>query len=102
MKRLIQLLGLFVFIAVPSRAQWLTQRIDLHPGWNAIHLHVDATHDSLENLVGAASPISEIWLWRPSMSDGRIINNPLQPVSGSDWVQWTKVAGPAGVFSLRA
>ena len=84
-----------------ANAQWLTQSFTLKPGWNAIHLHVDATGDTLENLVGVSSPISEIWLWQPNTGAGRIISNPL-PLSGSDWLSWTKATGPANAFALRA
>src|SRR5690349_3805296 len=53
---------------VSSRAQWLTQSILIKPGWTAIYLHVDASHQSLDQLVGADldNPISEIWLWLPA------------------------------------
>ena len=83
------------------QAQWLTQSFVLKPGWNAIHLHINATNDTLENLVGVASPISEIWLWQPSGSEGRIISKPVV-ASGSDWSQWTKATGPTDAFPLRA
>lgn len=95
--------ALMAFALEPAaRAQWQTQSFALKPGWNAIHLHIDATHDSLENLVGALSPISEIWLWQENQTEGRILSNPLQPVSGNDWVPWTKSTGPANAFPLRA
>jgi photosystem II stability/assembly factor-like uncharacterized protein len=84
-----------------ANAQWLTQAFTLKPGWNAIHLHVNATNDTLDNLVGALSPISEIWLWQPNSVEGRIVSSPI-PLSGSDWVQWTKATGPAEAFPLRA
>lgn len=83
------------------QAQWLTQAFTLKPGWNAIHLHVNATHDTLDNLVGAASPISEIWFWQPNTVEGRIIASPI-PLSGTDWIQWTKATGPAEAFPLLA
>ncbi|MDX1951025.1 MAG: hypothetical protein SFY81_02510 [Verrucomicrobiota bacterium] len=96
------LLALLLVCGPASRAQWSSQSITLQPGWNAAYLHIDATHDTLENLVGAASPIAEIWVWQPSTLTGRIINNPQQPVSGNDWMQWTKLTGPANAFPLRA
>lgn len=82
-------------------AQWLSQSFVLKPGWNAIHLHINATNTTLENLVGINSPITEIWLWQPSGSEARILNKPAA-VSGSDWVQWTRATGPAEAFPLRA
>jgi hypothetical protein len=85
-----------------AHAQWVTQTLTLRPGWNAVYLHVNASHDTLENLVGALSPISEIWLWKETTSEGRIVNNLSQPISGSDWAPWTRASGPVNAFSLRA
>lgn len=96
------MLGFFLLATASSQAQWLTQTIELKPGWNAVYLHVTATNDTLENVVGPSSPISDIWLWQPNLSQGRIISNPLQPISGSDWLQWSKAVGPANAFALVA
>ncbi len=85
-----------------AHAQWVTQSLTLRPGWNAVYLHVNASHDTLENLVGASSPISEIWLWKENTSEGRIVTNPSQPTSGTDWEPWTRASGPANAFTLRA
>jgi len=51
------------FAAPASHAQWLTQTVGLKPGWNAIFLHVDASHDTLDALVGSdlTNPIVEVW-----------------------------------------
>lgn len=95
--------ALMAFTLGPAaQAQWLTQFSTLKPGWNAVRLHVDATHDTLENLVGPSSPISEIWLWQENTTEGRIVTHPSQPVSGNDWESWTKATGPANAFPLRA
>jgi len=40
--------------ALPAHAQWLTQTITLNAGWNAIYLHVDASHTTLQDLIGSA------------------------------------------------
>lgn len=87
------LLGALVFAAIPARAQWTTQSITLKPGWNAVYLHVDASHTSLAGSIGAdaSSPITEIWLWQPIVAPGRFINNPQQPaVVNNDWVSWNR------------
>ena len=41
------LVALTVFGVNTARAQWLTQNITLQPGWNAVFLHVDASHTNL-------------------------------------------------------
>jgi hypothetical protein len=38
---------------LPGKAQWLTQTNILKSGWNAIFLHVNASHTTLNELVGA-------------------------------------------------
>jgi len=80
---------------VPSaRAQWLTQSLALKAGWNAVYLHVDASHDTLENLVGADvnNPILEVWLWAPAPSTLQFVQSPQQPVEGAQWVSWDRNA----------
>ncbi len=93
---------LAVAMAGAVRAQWKTETLTLHPGWNAVYLQVDAQHDTLENLVGAGSPISEIWLWQPNLTAGRILGQPVTLASGSDWLPWAKATGPVNAFPLAA
>ena len=79
----------------PAQAQWLTQAIDLKPGWNAVQLHVDASHDTLANLVAAdaANPILEVWFWAPTVSTMQFVQGPQEPVaSSSQWVSWLRSA----------
>ena len=57
----------FFGIACPRvSAQWLIQNFQLNPGWNAIRLHVDASHDTIANLLGAGGTAPEGWL--PNMA----------------------------------
>src|SRR3974377_545749 len=53
-----------------AEAQWQTQSLLIRPGWTAVYLHVDASYQTIDQLVGAdpSNPISEIWLWRPAPS----------------------------------
>jgi len=87
------LLALFV-VAWPSRgsAQWLTQTLRLNPGWNAVFLHVDATHTNLNFVeVDLSNPIQEIWMWRPSASTAQFFQNPQEPNgTGTQWSSWTR------------
>ncbi len=76
-----------------GRAQWLTQSFDLKSGWNAVYLHVDASHDTLANLVAADlnNPILEVWLWTPHSPTLQFIQSPQQPVdTGSQWLSWVR------------
>jgi hypothetical protein len=80
--------------AVPSAlAQWKTQPITIKPGWTAIYLHVDASYQALDQLVGAdaGNPIVEIWRWQAPASVRQFVTTPLSPLSsGSDWAVWTR------------
>jgi hypothetical protein len=79
-----------LWLAVPKAfAQWQTQTVDLKLGWNAIYLHVDASHESLTTAPPPAA-IDEVWLWKPVMSSDRFIEDPSQPVSGNDWSSWKR------------
>lgn len=87
------LLGLLLLAGFSLRAQWTVQSITLKPGWNAVYLHVDASHTNLDGIVGAdaGNPITEIWLWQPVLAPGRFINNPQQPAAvNNDWVAWNR------------
>ncbi len=90
-----------LFFAVTTAfAQWETQTITVKPGWNAVYLHVDASHVTLDASVGAvaSNPITEVWLWNPTMAPDRFINSPQQPVSGNDWASWNRANSPASTL----
>ena len=87
-------------LALPfvSQAQWVTQSLDLKPGWNAVFLHVDASHTTLNALVGnaLANLILEVWRWNPP-STLQFIDGPQQPVNTlTEWTSWSRAeANPA-------
>lgn len=78
----------FAFI---SHAQWLTQSVDLKPGWNAVFLHVDATHTNLNGQIGGdnTNPIQEIWRWNPP-SVAQFTDSPAQPTPTGEWTSWNR------------
>jgi hypothetical protein len=79
-----------------ARAQWITQVNQLSGGWNGVYLHVDASYDTLDNLVGAdaSNPIEEIWMWQTSPTGQQFVESPQEPIAGSSWAIWTRVEGP--------
>jgi hypothetical protein len=89
-------------VAGRARAQWLTQELELRPGWNAVQLHVDAGHDTLDALIGAdgSNPVEEVWLWTPAIGTAQFIQTPQVP-SGtiSQWASWKRALGPASELS---
>ncbi len=85
-------------LATSARAQWISQTNILKPGWNAVYLFVDPSHDTLSNLVASAAgnPISEVWLWRPAPSTSQFIEDPAVPTgSGSQWASWVRTNNPS-------
>ncbi|HOX01263.1 MAG TPA: hypothetical protein P5555_12040 [Candidatus Paceibacterota bacterium] len=90
--------ALMAAFGASARAQWLTQSFSLKAGWNAVYLHVDASHADLQELVGAdaANPIEEIWMWKPEPGTQQFVESPLLPTgTGSPWVSWLRALGPS-------
>jgi hypothetical protein len=85
---LIQLLWM-----LPVSAQWITQTNTLRSGWNAVYLHVDASHVPLTDLMASATSITEVWLWSPP-STAQFIESPVNPSATSgQWSKWTRTEG---------
>ncbi len=77
-----------------AQAQWLSQSVTLSPGWNAVYLHVDASHTTLDTLVGGdgANPILEIWRWNAG-PNVQFTTDPQSPINGgSQWISWSRGA----------
>jgi len=101
--RLSVLLGLaLAFSDLDCRGQWQTQSIGLKSGWNAVFLHVDASHASIDSLVGddGSSPILEIWRWN-TPGPGQFIDDPSSPNDrGSEWSTWVRTDSPSSLRRL--
>lgn len=91
-RTLLLLLAAFAISPLSVRAQWMTQTHLLKPGWNAVYLHIDATHELIDEVVtGGANPISEIWLWQPESTTAQFVNSPQEPSSpNSQWAVWNR------------
>ena len=86
----IALLGLLL---PAGQAQWLTQSLVVKPGLSAVYLHVDATYQSLDQLVGSdpLNPIDQVWLWKAPASTIQYLTTPADPLSnGRDWARWSR------------
>ena len=80
-----------------GRAQWLTQSFELKHGWNAIYLHVDASHTDVVGALGYdlstidQSPVEQVWAWVPKPNSTQFIQSPQTPVKNtSRWSEWQK------------
>lgn len=101
MRRILTSLAAATMACGVMQAQWLTQQFNLKAGWNAVFLHVDASHAELDNLVGSDPDgnIQEIWLWRPELSSQQFIDSPQAPIStDSRWQSWSRIQGPASTL----
>ena len=78
-----------------AMAQWLTQTNNLKAGWNAVYLHVDASHAPISDVMAAAPDIEEVWLWNRPVLGQQFVESPQVPsASGSRWTRWTSSLGP--------
>jgi hypothetical protein len=85
---------------ITARAQWQTQSMTLKPGWNAVYLHVDASHVSLDTLLGTTGTIDEIWLWQTAVSQLQFITSPQNPTTpNSQWAVWNRSPGSVDTFT---
>ncbi len=93
---LLKLTGVLLFLAVwpvSTRAQWMSQTNILVNGWNAVYLNLDASHDTIDNLVwkNAANPIQDIWMWDPDTGTAQFLTDPSSPLTSSlQWQQWAR------------
>jgi formylglycine-generating enzyme required for sulfatase activity len=61
----------------------------LVPGWNAIYLHIDPSHEKLDLLL-QRTPVSQVWLWAPSISTAQFVTNVQDSTDfGSSWISWS-------------
>jgi hypothetical protein len=93
------ILSALILVCVGSgilRAQWLTQTLHLRAGWNAVYLHVDPSHATIDEMV-ALDPsfaVEEVWMWRPDLSGQQFSTSPLAPTTGdSRWLSWSRQEG---------
>ena len=82
------LVWLMVLFCPVARAQWLTQTNVIKPGWSAVYFNVDASSQTLDNLVGfnPACPIDQIWLWKTLPTTAQYLSTPATPYGSSG--QW--------------
>ena len=101
--RRIRLIGLIAMAVLPARAQWVTQTVSLKAGWNAVYLHVDASHETLQSWVGPdlTNPITEVWMWAPPASTVQFVTSPQEPLADSgQWRHWNRNTGEGSLARL--
>lgn len=97
-----------VLCAATASAQWQSPSYTLKGGWNAIYLHGEASHATLDELFpnsGDAANVLEVWRWNPAPDQVQFTSTPLLPAPGPpEWNVWVRggasnlanMAGQAG------
>jgi hypothetical protein len=96
------LLALLLGSSQLAQAQWVTQSVVLKPGWNGVFLNVDASHASLDALVGADSnnPILEVWLWNPPLTQPSVSGSQTIDDNNSGWTSWMRGKPNGSLYNL--
>ena len=81
-------LGILTLSPFTINAQWMQQKFELKGGWNAIFLHVDASHERVLDTIGSSSSrIKRIFAWDPP-SSLQYLDSPQEPLSNVPWRRW--------------
>lgn len=77
-----------VLIPAVLPAQWLTQEIELRPGWNSVYLHVDPADDT-PAAIFQGLPVESAWSWNKRFVTVSYLTNPgsILP-KADDWLVW--------------
>lgn len=89
------------FLGAPrALAQWQTVTYSLRGGWNAIYLHGEATHATLDTLLAANPGVVSVWRWNTNPSQAGFTTTPLQPGQGTpEWNVWRRGDPAASTLS---
>lgn len=92
--------------ALQAHAQWTTQTIQLHGGWNAIFVEVQPEPASCES-VFAGLPIESAWAFNRQHQAVQFIQDPANLAPGNpDWLTWLPANSPAAatanLFAIEA
>jgi hypothetical protein len=78
-------------------AQWTTQTIQLHGGWNAVFVEMQPEPSACDALF-AGLPIESAWAFNRQLAPVQFIQDPANLAPGSpDWLTWLPTNSPAAV-----
>ena len=79
---------------VLGHAQWLTQEIPLHPGWNSVYLDVEPARADCES-VFTGLPVQSVWMWSQRIARLQFTTDPNQLLPRNpDWLFWLPPSNP--------
>jgi hypothetical protein len=94
------ILAALIILGTPNAlGQWLTQRITLQPGWNAVHLEVKPEPADCAQIF-AGQPVQSVWKWNRRFSTIEFVTDPntLLP-EDPDWLVWLPPSDPRAFLS---
>lgn len=72
-------------LATTAHAEWATQSLTLHPGWNAVFLEVQPDDNSCEAVFDGL-PVKSVWQWARKQQIQQFVQNPNELLPKSpDW-----------------
>jgi len=87
------------FFSLNAHAQWQSVNYNLKAGWNAIYLHGDASHASIQDSMAPYPNVQEVWRWVPNPNQVQFSSSPLLPIAGTpEWQVWVR-GGTANTLS---
>ena len=91
MKKILLAFLLSLALVPGARAQWQNVTYSLKAGWNAIYLHGDANHDTIENILVGAPAVQEIWRWNPNPNPAQFRTSSVLPTASTpEWSVWIR------------
>ena len=90
---------LFLTATAPVMAQWTTESYVLKPGWNAVWLPLDVSHESIAEL--ADGDIEELWRWN-AQEAGTFTESPAGSPSQTDlqWSVWRRTSAEGSTLGM--
>jgi hypothetical protein len=85
--------------ALKAQAQWTTQTIQLHGGWNAVFVEVQPEPASCDAVL-AGLPVESAWAFNRQHQAVQFIQDPSNLAPGNpDWLTWLPTNSPAASSS---
>ncbi len=100
------LVSVCLVLAHEAQAQWTTQSMQLHGGWNAVFLQVQPEPSSCDAAF-AGLPVESAWAFNRTLAPVQFIQDPSSLAPGNpDWLTWVPTNSPAAatanLFALEA
>ena len=87
-KHAVLVLSFLIIFSVRLPAQWVSQELNLSPGWNAVYLELDPEPNSCDALLEGL-PVEGVWMYNTRVSQIQFLRDPAEMVAErSHWMVW--------------